>query len=133
MTTRAPTDAVQLKFRVQEALRARLEEAAIQRHVSLNAEITGRLEKSFNEPYQGSAFVWVPSERDRMEAASRISPILSDLYRLQSEILDLAVELPAGEAKDRAMAVAHAMSRPNRAIYQELNALLTRRNREGDQ
>lgn len=47
MATRDPTAAVQLKFRVPEAMRARLEEAAKIRGWTLNAEITHRLEQSF--------------------------------------------------------------------------------------
>jgi hypothetical protein len=47
MATRDPTAAVQLKFRVREGLRAQLEGAAKQHGLTLNAEITMRLEQSF--------------------------------------------------------------------------------------
>jgi hypothetical protein len=44
---RDPTASAQLKFRVPERLRARIEEAAKARGLTLNAEITTRLEMSF--------------------------------------------------------------------------------------
>jgi hypothetical protein len=47
MVTRDPTAAVQLKFRVREGLRAKLEAAAKEHGLTLNAEITMRLEQSF--------------------------------------------------------------------------------------
>jgi Arc-like DNA binding domain len=47
MADRDPTASVQLKFRVPERLRAKLEEVAKARGLTLNAEITMRLEDSF--------------------------------------------------------------------------------------
>jgi Arc-like DNA binding domain len=45
--TRDPTTTAQLKFRVQERLRARLDDAADAHGLTLNAEIIRRLEESF--------------------------------------------------------------------------------------
>jgi Arc-like DNA binding domain len=48
MNDRDPTAAVQLKFRVREWLRAKLDEAAKSHGLTLNAEITMRLEQSLD-------------------------------------------------------------------------------------
>jgi Arc-like DNA binding domain len=45
--TRKPTDLVQLKLRFDERLRRRIERAAERNECSMNAEITKRLEQSF--------------------------------------------------------------------------------------
>ena len=47
MVIRDPTTTVQLKFRVRESLRARLDDAADKHGLTLTAEITRRLEESF--------------------------------------------------------------------------------------
>jgi hypothetical protein len=44
---RDPTDFVQLKIRIREALRARLEEEASQRRSSINSEVVERIEHTF--------------------------------------------------------------------------------------
>jgi DNA-binding transcriptional regulator GbsR (MarR family) len=44
---RAATDTVQLKLRIREELRRKLERAAAKREVSLNTEMVERLEASF--------------------------------------------------------------------------------------
>ena len=46
--TRDPTTTAQLKFRVQERLRARLDDAANAHGMTLNAEIIRRLEELFD-------------------------------------------------------------------------------------
>ncbi len=47
MPEREPTAVVQLKVRMREPLRARIDDAAQRRGVSMNAEIVERLERSF--------------------------------------------------------------------------------------
>ncbi len=49
MAERSRSDTIQLKARMKEPLRAKLEEAAGARGVSLNAEMIHRLERSFEE------------------------------------------------------------------------------------
>jgi hypothetical protein len=50
--SRHPTATVQLsKVRIKEELRRRLEEAARRNHVSLNGEIAGRLERTFEQTH----------------------------------------------------------------------------------
>jgi len=49
-TSRHPTATVQLsKVRIKEELRRQLEQAAKQNHVTLNGEIVGRLERTFEQ------------------------------------------------------------------------------------
>lgn len=48
MMARKSTDTVQLGLRIREALRRRVEQAAAKRAVSINYEITSRLEQSFD-------------------------------------------------------------------------------------
>jgi hypothetical protein len=49
---RKPTDIVQLKLRIRETLRRRIEAAAKKRQVSANYEMTSRLQQSFDQEAQ---------------------------------------------------------------------------------
>lgn len=49
---RKPSDTAQLKLRIREDLRRRLERAARKRAVSLNFEMTDRLKESFDREAQ---------------------------------------------------------------------------------
>jgi Arc-like DNA binding dprotein len=74
---------VQLKFRVREGLRAKLEEAARQRGVSLNAEIVHRLEQSFRVGQ-------IEQERDAA---------LNRMHELIDVVVRLSRSLPSAETR----------------------------------
>jgi hypothetical protein len=50
---REPVNTAQLKFRIHKRLRAKLEFAAQRRHLTLNSEVTRRLEASFDDEIRG--------------------------------------------------------------------------------
>lgn len=115
MTTRAPTDDVQLKFRVREGLRARLEESAQQKRVSLNAEITDRLEMSFAAR---------PAARDVMQVCNIILEATHALNSLQAKTLELTRDLETAELKNRALQVVEATLGIQKLIYEATEWLL---------
>jgi hypothetical protein len=85
---RKKTDVVQLKLRLVEDLRKRLEIAAESEKRSLNSEIIARLEESFHR-------------------AERASDELTERYRLNAErCFDLAETLKSSESKRLVLAMA---------------------------
>jgi hypothetical protein len=54
MPARKPTDIVQLKLRIREELRRKLERAAAKKEHSLNTEMVERLDRSFDLEVQAS-------------------------------------------------------------------------------
>lgn len=87
MAKRKATDHVQLKVRLREDLRARLERAASKNHESLNREIVERLERSFVRPDHIEALTLQYGERlagillvagRAMEEAGRLGAFASD-------------------------------------------------------
>ena len=77
MALRAETQTVQVGLRVKESLRAKLEAAAQERGVSLNAEIVHRLEQSFRVER-------IKQQRD--EAEERLYKIIDAFSRLSHSL-----------------------------------------------
>lgn len=100
MPKRAKSAVAQLKVRLREPMRARLEKSAKQRGISLNAEIANRLEQSFDwdEKFGDSRKMLAEHEevlRSGLEAAMRhegYQPV-----RLDQGIVWLAPGAPIGK------------------------------------
>jgi hypothetical protein len=82
--------AVQLKFRVHEELRSKLEEAARQHGVSLNAEIVRRLAQSFKTDEVWEAYRTL--EQERAETQRRCNQLTDYVLALTSP------KVPAAQA-----------------------------------
>jgi len=88
--TRKPSDIVQPNLRIREELRRRLEKEAAKRRVSLNQEMTYRLQRSLEEDAARTidniagdiANVW-----DRFSAAHHKANMMGDLVRATETLL----------------------------------------------
>jgi hypothetical protein len=98
--SRKPTDVIQFSLRIREALRLRLEKAAEKRAVTINYEITDRLQRSLDAEAlrglnriaedmriiwarYGDVFLKLDVQRDLISAAetliARIDPLIRNL------------------------------------------------------
>jgi hypothetical protein len=109
------TDDVQFKFRIRAQLRALLDEAAQANGTSLNAEITRRLESSF-DPLQ-------PSREELGQALLHITRFLISYARVQGDFSALAESLPEGSQKTRAQSIVRTMTEAHEALFKALTPL----------
>jgi hypothetical protein len=89
---RKPTDTAQLKLRIREELRRRLEQAAKKRDVSLNFEMTDRLKASLDR-----------------EAHRTIDRVASDLDKAASNLIRYAESVIDRMLQEELMSAAEAL------------------------
>src|SRR5262249_3622208 len=82
--TRKPTEYVQFKLRIREALRRKLERAAEKKAISTNAEAVERLEESFAEEERHLAFQNEMDER-REELDAQYREYHEEQARIEAE------------------------------------------------
>ena len=102
---RKPSDVIQIKIRVREDLRRRLEQAANKADRSINSEMASRLADSFNLPKlneitAGLEDVWARFVREQHDRLQR-----EDLMRAAEYLIEeLPTEVQGREAVKRAIA-----------------------------
>ena len=112
--TRKRTDTAQLKLRIREALRRRLEQAAKKRDVSLNFEMTSRLTESFDREALRTIDAVASNLENVWERFARESENRSLQEELMRAAEALIEQLPA-EIQERA-AVKAAVEQVEKAI-----------------
>jgi hypothetical protein len=81
---RKPTDYVQFKLRIREALRRKIERAAEKKKISTNAEAVERIEESFREEERHEEFLR-DIEEQREEVDEQYRQHLEEQARMESE------------------------------------------------
>jgi hypothetical protein len=103
---RKPTDVVQFKLTIREALRRKIEKAAEKKAISANAEAVERIEETFEQEewVEARQKEWAESEaefeeqrREHYEEQARERALLDAAIR-DSRILDLMIESRRGSA-----------------------------------
>jgi Arc-like DNA binding domain len=80
MACRKPADTVQLKLRFPERLRRRIEAAAAKNQRSMNLEIVGRLERSFQHEDE--------AERSRKVARETVAELVPSVVHAMERVLN---------------------------------------------
>ena len=102
---RKPSDVIQIKIRVREDLRRRLEQAANKADRSINSEMASRLADSFNLPKLNEITAGLGNVYRRFADELRDSVLMEDLMRAAEYLIqELPTEVQGREAVKRAIA-----------------------------
>ena len=102
---RKPSDVIQIKIRVREDLRRRLEQAANKADRSINSEMASRLADSFNLPKLNEITAGLENVYTRFAREQRDRLQTEDLMRAAEYLIrELPTEVQGREAVKRAIA-----------------------------
>lgn len=102
---RKPSDVIQIKIRVREDLRRRLEQAANKADRSINSEMASRLADSFNLPKLNEITTGLENVYLRLANELRDQLQTQDLMRAAEDLIQqLPTEVQGREAVKRAIA-----------------------------
>jgi predicted transcriptional regulator len=102
---RKPSDVIQIKIRVREDLRRRLEQAANKADRSINSEMASRLADSFNLPKLNEITAGLENVYGRLANELRDHLLMQGLMRAADDLIqELPTEVQGREAVKRAIA-----------------------------
>jgi hypothetical protein len=102
---RKPSDVIQIKIRVREDLRRRLEQAAKKADRSINSEMASRLADSFNLPKLNEITAGLDNVYLRFAREMEDRSLTEELMRAAEELIQqLPTEVQGREAVKRAIA-----------------------------
>ena len=102
---RKPSDVIQIKIRVREDLRRRLEQAANKADRSINSEMASRLADSFNLPKLNEITAGLENVYGRLANEMRDHLLMQGLMRAAEDLIqELPTEVQGREAVKRAIA-----------------------------